>query len=113
MAFFLMFVFFMVWYFVICSENAIAPSDFSLIAVAIVCSIECIVAAFIKMRKGKGLSEKDEQSIEFVASVVAKVLDIAPPTLREAEQSNNVSYSYNEEDDDTEDNDTDDCEAVG
>lgn len=108
-----MFVFFMVWYFLICSDNSIAPSDFSLISVAIVCAVECIVAAFIKMR-GEGLTKKDEQSVEFIASVIAKILNIAPPDLRGAEQGyksddEDVTNDTNEYDEEN----SEDEEAVG
>ncbi len=110
-----MFVFFMVWYFLICSSNSIAPSDFSLISLAIVCAVECIVAAFIKIR-GEGLTKKDEQSVEFIASVIAKVLDIAPPTLRGAEQGSSEDADSDEDvvDDMDEDSENyDDETAVG
>lgn len=107
-----MFVFFMVWYFLICSSNSIAPSDFSLISVAIVCAVECIVAAFIKMR-GEGLTKKDEQSVEFIASVIAKVLDIAPPDLRGAEQGTKDDDVVDDTDEYAEEDSEDDEEAVG
>lgn len=92
-AFFLMFVIFMVWYFLICSDNGIAPSDFALISVAIVCAVECIVGAWIKTH-GEGFTKNDEQTIEFVASIIGKILDVAPPTLKTAEKG----YEEDEED---------------
>lgn len=80
-----MFVIFMVWYFLICSDNGIAPSDFALISVAIVCAVECVVGAWIKTH-GEGFTKNDEETIEFVASIIGKILDIAPPTLKSAEK---------------------------
>lgn len=107
-AFFLMFVIFMVWYFLICSDNGIAPSDFALISVAIVCAVECIVGAWIKTH-GEGFTKNDKQTIEFVASVIGKILDVAPPTLKTAEKG----YKDEEETDVEDSEDEEYTEGVG
>lgn len=117
--FFSMFLFFMVWYFLICSEHSLAPSDFALVSIAVVCAVECVVAAWIKTRPpGEGLTEKDEKTIEFIASVVGRVLDIETPSMQstvEGESKDDIEdegYIYTD-DESEEDDEPNDTNAVG
>lgn len=78
------FVFFMAWYFVICQNSSIAPSDWALVSLGAVCAVECVVAAWVHSKPK--LDQDDKNAIEFVAECVGKVLNVQAPVMRSAEK---------------------------
>lgn len=82
--FLIMFIFFMAWYFKICSKNGIAPSDWAMLALGIVCAVECLACAFIKTRPSnrKALTDIEKSYIETAVMAAAAALGIEAPTMQ-------------------------------
>lgn len=110
-AFLAMFMAFMTWYFLICQNIDTAPSDWALMAIAVVCAVECVATAFIKTRPaGKGLTDSEKDMVAFAARVAASALDIEPPSMREAAEG---QPAEEDGDDDTDDESESEGEIYG
>lgn len=99
-AFLAVFTGFMAWYFAICSGSGIAPSDWALMALAVVCAVECLACAFIKTRPSnrKGLTEAEKGYIETAVAAAAAVLGVEAPSMREASEGGASCLDMEEDD---------------
>lgn len=85
------FMAFMIWYFILCDNNAIVPSDWALMAIMVFCSVELIICGWIQVTKSKAsLTDKQKEQMtwagEALAAGVSKFLDIEAPMKRSSVQ---------------------------